>query len=360
MNLLLLFLLGLGFLESEGGGELLPSSSRSLALSVSNMGLSDSISGFLDNPSLLGSTSGFSLYGDGRVGYHSETHLRQVYDRFDNTIGEEAIYSLASGYIHMGALAVSYSRNGLGVGLSYVPRIDLTYDYERTERTDFYTVVSKKKRTVRGGVSEVGLSFGYNLGWAALGLSGTYLMGKRADSTTLFYQDSTIISGFEATFTGYGGRIGATFSPLRTLTFGVFYSPKVTMKGDMENNFPELFSLGLSFRPPSKWPAFLYLRFVYVDWHKEGLLAQRVYAVGFAHKVYGGTEFRLGARFENDYVMEDYWYPVYSLGLGQSLSNFRFDMGIQLKPKDYRLNDESGESVDESIVHVRIGGGYNF
>jgi len=208
----------------------------------------------------------------------------------------------------------------------------------------------------------LGVSFGYKLlDWALVGVSGLYMRGSRSDSIFENYVDSTEISGLSGNFSGYGGKFSFYLEPIRVAKFAFSYSPKVTLKGDFEETYPEQFSIAFSFRPPSKWPTEAFMRFIYTDWHKEGINPKRTFAVGFAHYVYGGTEFRFGGRFENDPVKEKYWYPIYSLGVGQSFRKFRFDLGVDLKPKDYSFETESGtERIEESITHLRLGIGLNF
>lgn len=363
MNLLLVALLSLGYLEASGGvGELLPPSAKSVALSEANAGISDSISGFVETPALLPLKGGISLYMDGDIGYYSETHLRWVFDRFDNTIGEEAVYSSASSYVYPGTFAFSFSRDKLGIGLSYLKRIDLSYDYDRTERTDFYTVVKQIKRKIRGGTRELGLSFGYRpFDWISFGLSGLYLSGNKVDSLIENYVDSTSISGVNGDYNGYDGKFSLFLAPIAAVNFGLSYVPKITLEGDFEETYPEQFSVAFSFRPPSKWPTQAFLRFIYTDWHKEGIVPKRTFAIGFSHYVFGGTEFMFGGRFENDSFKEKHWYPVYSFGVGESFRKFIIDLAIDLKPKDYSYEVEGNtERIEESIAHLRAGMGYTF
>ncbi len=365
MNLFLLMLLSLGFLETVSGtGEFLSPTARSIGLANSAWGISDSVTGYIENPSLLSLREGISAYLDGDFGYHSETHSRWVFDRFDNTIGEEAVYSAATSYLNTGTFSISYGMENMGVGFSTSRRADYGYRYERTDRTDVYTVVSRTIRRIRGGIRDFSLSLGYRpLEWLSFGISGSYFHGARWDTLIVdsVYKDSLYEDYSGGKFNGMGVNIGLYVTPTRYIDLGVTYSPKASLKGDIETNYPELLSFVFSFRPPSKWPTEAFLSFSYRNWHLESINPKRTLSVGFLHYTFSGTEFRFGASLENDSKRGKYWYPGYSLGVGHHIGDFRVDIGFEMKPKDYRYRiDDGTERIEETITHFKLGVGYTF
>ena len=344
----------------EGIGQELMSSPGVLALSGAKM------PGAL-LPGFLGAGKKAICY---RFSFNLSSHTEKrgvlAYDQFDNTVGEATIYSKAWNYSNIGFTAIGYKMGGKGLAMGFYPRYDLTYDYDRIERSDAYTVLREKHDKNRGKIYETFLSFGSRIkGSFYGGIRLSYLMGSLREEyyymalpdTEQQYTHNYDMSGFTASLNLLYKR--------EYLASSFLFSLPAKLKGDLERMYPLEMAAHFCLKPPAKLPTAIFFSYTYAAWGSidtaytggEEYHDSHRFSLAFQHLLLDRTPLRVGASITKSYVRQDFWYPSFSFGIGYILRNgMKLEFGTSFTPLNYYLYDgDTRYNVRESVINMSFG-----
>ncbi len=341
------------------------------ALSAEDLGMAGAL--FFDpelhakNPAALTTRSGWFVAADLDYGFYRESWHTYVYDRFDQTIGQATLYSRLNSALGPGLLSLAYSTGRWGVGVSYDPVRDFSYEMQRVVRLDAYTEVEGFYEQGQGTLGRYQVSLAYRLGPLNLGLGLRYLTGRReqfsdhwtADGGRETTERSWSLSGSDLVVAlgyrmGYRLRLGVAQS------LGHAWSQE---DGTVLTWVPRETDLAVELIPLLRVPsriAFLLRREAHFA-RKDSLFTRWVFALGIAHDLPLGTRFTLGAQLRR-LESRKIWVPVYAFGVQQVLGRGLYGrFGLAIQPVQYtewvpfETQDPQNFTVDEVLTRVSVG-----
>ncbi len=361
LGILLIMTLSYGRLfVSEGMGEAILASPRSIALGGATLPSS------LVPASLGIGKKSISYDFSFLLTSHAEKRSVFAYDQFDNTVGQVTVYSKSWNYLNLSYASISYKTGKRGIAVGFHPCYDLTYEYSRTEKSDAYTVLRETRETHSGKVYRTFVSVGSKIkGKFYGGLDISYYFSDL--KTEEFYRALPDTENFDTTVYSMSG-FGASLNLLaknNLVTGGLILSSPVKLTGDLEQMYPLEFTFFANLRPPAKLPTNIYFLYSYKAWGSvdtaytggKTYYDSHRFSLGFEHLLLNHTPFMVGASIVKSYVRKDFWYPIFSFGIGYLTRNgLRIDLGTSLTPFNYDIyNGNIRYDVRESLLHISFG-----
>lgn len=343
MNVLILSLLIISFGRLqvvEGIGDMMLFGPDAYALAGSNYADYESPYSFLRNPASLPLSPGIQFVIGGGLVNHDEKRSILAYDPFNNTVGEEIIYSASNNYTPPLLFGISYSNGFLGASVSRAPLYDLNYRYSKVERLDAYTVKEKEEFTYSGGIEET--SFNLSLKtweFLSIGMSVDYLKGKKKYRHYLYSPPEELIEGDTVDFSGLSFRIGGIVPLDYRASISMIFSSGATLKGDTEWKIPKSLTFSLMLRPPSRIETKVYFTYRFINFSsvKDELKNVSNFAIGFEHFILPRNSIMIGAALRNSSVRNDLYLPSFSAGMRGIMGKISVTVGVLYEPVEYTL-----------------------
>jgi len=272
------------------------------------------------------------------LGFLQERRTVQVFDNFDNTVGEFAIAENLFTRGDIGNVTFLLPFKFLNVSASLKPYYTFDYYFYREFRDDFYAKVGEEELKVTGTVYNASAMVGREfLNKYGIGAGFNYYFGSREFS----YHDS-IINGthISAETTGspkgVGFTVGLTANPIERLLINLIYQsgPKLNKwANDISMKYPANCRLEASYLASGEIPTKVGVSFQYSDWK----VFQNNYAkpleigLGIEHTMYNTVVMRYGFRFEPSFVPPTVHQGLVSLGFGFMAGNIKIDLGMGIK-----------------------------
>jgi hypothetical protein len=361
---------------------------RSLAMggtSVTSPLLSDALS---CNPGLLARCGeGLSLEATSGFRRLNQVDTKEVFDSFDNTVGEATLGTNVNGYYRPLWGGVSWRaplREGYGViaALGVFPEYDFGYGHRREYRDESYilvkTVESEAVGVLHDFAGALALSYGTR---AAAGVGYHYLKGSPRMTRRLTFEDPTItdtISSWTSELAGGGVAAGAYLRTGFRLLWGAFYRGSTSLSGDFESSVggvaspavnreitvPSSFGLGVSYIPSNEIPSLFSLEVIWRNWSEyddnlvDSLNLHDVveYRLGVEHEMIDRLLVRAGFAYLPWQMSKDISQAQVSLGVGYDPGPLKVDIGAELGKRTYKntLLGETAEPLTVDETHLNI------
>ncbi len=319
------------------------------------------------NPAALLTRTGWFVQAGLEYGAYREAWRTYVYDRFDQTIGQATLYSRMNSALGPGLVSLAYSTGRWGVGVSYDPVRDFSYEMQRVVRLDAYTEVEGFTEQATGSLGRYQVSAAYGLGSFSLGLGLRYYQGSRDQTSDHWTADGGRETTHEAwTFQGMDFQAGMTYRLGYRLKLAVVQNlGRVWSRedGTALTWVPRETDLAVELVPLLKVPsrvAFAVRRECHFA-REDSLFARWVFALGIAHDLPLGTRFTMGAQLRR-LESRKIWVPVYAFGVQQVLGRGLYgQFGLAIQPVQYsewvpfETQEPQNFSVEEVLTRVSVG-----
>lgn len=308
------------------------------------------------NPMLPSLIRGFKVTLNGKFTTFYEKRSEPVYDPFDNTVGYAVLYSRFNNYTLPGPIALAYSREKVGIGISFDSPVDYNYSYIFTDRLDAYTVVKREVVSRKGSLMRFSFILSGRIEFLHLGVSLSRANGKveylrtvwTPDTGTYTQSYSTDVSGNTFAFAG-GLSVGYR------LRMAFVYA---TGFNDEGNGLPRSVEFGTELRPLMRLPVRIFLRVGYDDWRSLDTVLEGRWRVHFGttQMVFPGTSISLGAVAWRT-PKKGLWTTTYAGGLHHRvLPGFHLNIAFTFTPRiTSRYIDNRYLRISENLTEVMLG-----
>ncbi len=319
------------------------------------------------NPAALLTKQGWFLQADLENGFYREAWHTYVYDRFDQTIGQATLYAHTRNTVGPGFVSLAYSTGRWGVGLSYDPVRDFSYEMQRVVRLDAYTDVEGFTERASGVLGRYQVSLAYGLGAWSLGLGIRYYRGsveRTSDHWTAEGGRETLRQAWD--LSGADVQVGITYRLGYRMKLAAVQSLGRVWTQDNGTPItwvPRETAVAVELVPLLKVPsrvAFAVRR----EGHfgaEDSLYARWVFALGIAHDLPLGTRFTMGAQLRR-LETRRIWVPAYAFGIQQVLGRGLYgQFGLTLQPVQYNewvpfeTQEPQNFSVQETLTRISVG-----
>ncbi len=268
----------------------------------------------------------------------SERRTVQVYDQFDNTIGEVAISdnTLARGNLANFYFLMPFDL--LNISVSRKPIISYNYYYYQEFRDDFYTKIGETELKVLGQLCEtaimVGKQFKDMIG-VSIGLN--YYDGKR----TYHYHDSMLNSNVVnadsiGNLNGLGLTLDFSYKPFERLLINLGYQSPIKVNKfinpDITVKYPAIYKLNVAYLASGEIPTKLGVQTQYSNWKTLDSTYQSSWEVGFGieHILLTSVALRYGFRLQPSFIEPIVHLGAVSVGWGFEIGIIQVDIGAEI------------------------------
>jgi hypothetical protein len=272
------------------------------------------------------------------MGFLQERRTVEVYDQFDNTVGEYAIAENLFTRGNIGNISFLLPLKFLNVSASLRPQYTFDYYFYREFRDNFYAKVGEEELKVTGAVYNASAMVGHEfLNKFGVGAGFNYYFGSRKYT----YHDS-IINGTHisaettGTPSGIGFTVGFSAMPIDRLLINLVYQSRTKLskwENDLSMKYPESYRLEASYLAAGDIPTKVGVSFQYTNWK----VFQSIYdtpleiGLGVEHMMLNTVALRYGFRFEPSFVPPIVHQGLISLGFGFMAGNVKIDIGMDIK-----------------------------
>lgn len=346
-------------------------SARSLGLA----GISTIIpspAGMLINPALIGliKQPSFELSAD--LTWTSEKRTKELYDQFENTIGEISVADNMFTNTKLGPVAAVYPMSAFGgarvsFGLGYEPVIDYNYYFTKELRDDFYQLIGDYEIKTTGQTQGINFATGVNLNkLLSIGAGLFYSFGSRG----LFLRDTSTqdtwqqINSLDVNNLHFN--FGAVSSLGERFKLGLDYQSRgrdqwtytVIPEEPIKQHWSNSLGIGTSYAFPGEIPTNAQAEIRYTFWTKQDTtlpyannLAIRV---GIEHIMFNGVSLRYGFGVIPSSIKLIQPSVLVSLGLGFDVQSVKIDIGGNLKRRTL-TSENFYYPIDEERVYQTFG-----
>jgi hypothetical protein len=292
---------------------------------------------FLNNP-LAKSVSKMTIGLSYSFGFLQERRTKQVYDQFDNSLGELSFAENLFTRGNIGNFSFLYPLNFMNIGIDLKPQYIYDYYFYREFRDDFYAKIGEEKLEVIGTTYNASLMLGKEFADKfGVGAGLNYYFGSRKFS----YHDSILNSTpVDAETTGspsgIGFTVGISAMPIDQLLIHFNYQSGMNLKNwenSISKKYPANYNLSVSYLAAGEIPTKLGLSMQYTDWKVFDSTFQKTIEVGLGieHTLFNSVAFRYGFRFEPSFAPPSVHQGLVSIGWGFMIGNVQIDVGADVK-----------------------------
>jgi hypothetical protein len=319
-------------------------SARSLGLA----GISTIIpspAGMLINPALIGliKQPSFELAAD--LNWTSEKRTKELYDQFENTIGEISVADNMFTNSKIGPIAITYPMSAFGgarvcFGLGYAPVIDYNYYFTKELRDDFYQLIGDYEIKATGQTQSINFATGVNLNkLLSVGAGFFYSWGNHLlTQDTRPDVDSFNVKTLNFNFgiiPSLGERFKLGFDFQNRWKMHWNYSPLQVYPPIIVYYWTNSIGFGASYNFPGDIPTVALTELRYIYWQNSdypdywsNILNIRV---GIEHIMFNGVALRYGFGVIPSSIKLIQPNVLVSLGLGFDIQSVRVDIGGNLQ-----------------------------
>lgn len=301
-------------------------------------------------------------------GFLQERWTKQVFDQFDNTLGELAFAENLFTRGNLGNLSFLYPMKYMNISANLQPQYDYSYYFYREFRDDFYAKIGEEELKITGTTYNASLMVGKEFAKKfGVGAGFNYYFGSRKYS----YHDS-IVNGLvidaETTGspTGVGFTAGISAMPIDRLLIHFDYQSGTNLKkwsSDSSKKYPGSFNLAVSYLAAGEIPTKIGITAQYINWNVLQNTYRKTVEVGLGveHTMLNSVALRYGFRFEPSFVPPTVHQGSLSFGWGFMIGNVHIDMGADIKRRiinDANLSVSTGDNtlkVYQNTGEILIG-----
>lgn len=335
---------------------------RSLAMGGTGIAAEPGIGRLFANPALLAFSESRRIEASLGIARPGEVRTQEVFDSFDNTVGEATLAANTHYYVRPSLWGVlrPFGRVTLAVGGR--ERLDFDYEYHQEIRDNFYYRLGSHDLEVRGALYEWSLGMGLrptpSLGF---GLTMSGFRGEarwrwqRTDPSVDTTETSSVgLSGWDVTVGG-AAKLGERFvlGVLARTGGDVEWSAASGAVGDMTVAYPPSVGAGIEFTAANRFPALLCWDVLYTPWSNltidgEDAELDDVWELrfGIEHEMADGLLVRAGFRWEPSYVNGEIAQAALGTGLGWKMGDFGIDLASELGRRGYRSGEIMASDTD--------------
>lgn len=300
------------------------------------------------------------------LGFLQERRTVQVYDQFDNTVGEYAIAEnlFTSGNIGNVNLLMPLDFLNVSVGLN--PQYTFEYYFYRVYRDNFYAKVGEEELKVTGTLYNASIMVGREfLDKFGIGAGFNYYFGSRRykyDSIMNNIHNSIKISG---TPNGIGFIFGISAMPIEQLLINLSYQSGMKLnkwENDVNAKYPETYRLETSYLAAGEIPTKVGVSCQYTNWKvfKNNYSRPLEIGLGVEHTMLNIVALRYGFRFEPSFVPPIVHQGLVSLGFGFMVGNIKIDLGMDIKRRiisndNLLFSDNNTMKIYQNTGEILVG-----
>lgn len=302
--------------------------------------------GMFANPALLGllKRPSFALSAD--FSWVSEKRTKELFDSFENSIGEISVADNFFTNTKLGPFAIAYPQEALGgakicFGLFFAPTIDYNYYFRKEMRDDFYQRIALYEIKVTGLSHNINFASGINLNkFLSVGVGLNY---SKVFRTITFRDTSTFeawqkIDSFSANtlnfnfglVTGFGEKVKFGFDFQNRWKMHWDYSSLQVLPPIIVYNWTNSAGFGASYHFPGTIPtlALTELRYIYWQEYPPDYCSNKLeIRAGIEHIMFNGVNLRYGFGIIPSLVKRIQPTALISFGIGFDVESIRFDIG---------------------------------
>ncbi|MBD3367590.1 MAG: hypothetical protein GF405_05395 [Candidatus Eisenbacteria bacterium] len=372
------------------GNEITPADGRSLAMGEAGLASADGVRGMAMNPALIAKTDGLQVGFSSLLINAEEARNVPVHDSFDGVIVDNT-YALNSALYDRYIGAVAYRSPNAGrwmpvVGLTYRPRLDMSYDYHVQYR-DPDSQAEPEDRIIEdyflesdGGVDALTVTLGQTIVEDVhVGLGIDFLRGGFDVRERWVHPEDSEIDDAESwsqfdDMSGSQVSLGFLYERFHRLDIACVYRSGYTLDGDyeirsafgdtseggFEYEYPGTFVVGLEYHPRNEILTAVSLDVEFAQWsefeddlHGDPDFENTItYRLGVEHGFYDNSFARFGFLYQPAYIDDGVTRTGFSAGLGLDVLGVRVDMGGQIGVREYDIEDVRYDFVNEEFVTV--------
>jgi|GEM_PF-702021 len=335
---------------------------RSMAMGGTGIAADPGLGRLFVNPALLGFARRGRIEASLGVARPGEVRTQEVFDSFDNTVGEATLAANTSYYIRPALWGVMQPLGRFVVAAGGRERYDFDYDFHQEIRDNFYYRLGSRDLVVRGGLYEWSLGVGMCPS-ASVGL-GAAVNLLRGDAEWRWEVEDSSVDTTEtssANLDGWDVTVGAAARIGERVVLGLMARRGAEVGWEAESgsiddatvDYPPLLGAGLEVTPANQFPAILSWDVLYIPWSDltvdgEEADLDDVWEVRFGveHEMTDGLLVRIGFRWEPSYVNEEIAQAVVATGLGWEVKGFGIDLATELGRRGYRSSEVTASDVD--------------
>ncbi len=322
--------------------------------------LISSPSGMFINPALLGLIKKPSFELSANLTWTSEKRTKQLFDQFENTIGEISVADNMFTTVKPSPFAIAYPFPTFGgsrvvIGIGYTSITDYYYYFYKELRDDYYQKIGDYEFKTIGQTQSINFGTGVNLSELLNVGAGLYYSWGNHKSTQKMdsFKIKTLNFNF-GTVTNFNERLKIGFDCQNRwqMQWDTVSSP-ITIY--YWNNS---FGLGVSYNFPGEIPTIALTEFRYIFWQKQNRFESGSNClnlrVGIEHTMLNEVKLRYGFGVIPSIIKLMPPTVLISMGIGFDVEPLRFDIGGNIQRRT--LNKENFYwSIDEEKVYQTFG-----
>ncbi|MCX8015229.1 MAG: hypothetical protein N2748_04345, partial [candidate division WOR-3 bacterium] len=254
---------------------------------------------YLNNPlSKIISKVQFSVSYD--FGFLQERRTRQVFDQFDNTVGEVAFVENLATNGAFGHLSILYPLPVLNLGFNISKQNNFDYYFYQEFRDDFYAKVGEEKLEVIGQLYDANLMIGKEFfDKLGVGVGLNYYFGSRKFLYRYQYGSERINADSTGKPNGVGFTAGFSFMPIDRLLIHLDYQSSVKLNkwlNDKSLTYPYQINLAVAYLAGGEIPTKIGINGQYTNWQAVNRSYQKIVEVGLGveHLMFNYVALRYG------------------------------------------------------------------
>ena len=292
---------------------------------------------FLNNP-LAKSIGKMTIGLSYNFGFLQERRTKQVYDQFDNSLGELSFAENLFTRGNIGNIDFLCPLKFMNIGVNLRPQYIYDYYFYREYRDDFYAKVGEEELKVIGTTYSASVMLGKEFAnMFGVGAGLNYYFGSRKFT----YHDSILNSTpVDAETTGnpsgIGFTVGISAMPIDQLLIHFNYQSGMNLKNwqnSISKKYPANYNLSISYLAAGEIPTKLGLSTQYTDWKVLDSTFQKTIEMGLGieHTLFNSVAFRYGFRFEPSFAPPSVHQGLVSIGWGFMIGDVQIDVGADVK-----------------------------
>lgn len=273
-----------------------------------------------------------------KVGILTERRTVQIYDQFDNTVGEVAIAENSFSRGNLGHFSLLIPFSVINLGINFRPQYSYDYYFYREYRDEFYTKIGETQLKTTGQVYNASVLLGNQFREKfGVGAGINYYFGAR----NYFFHDSILNGNFTTAETiskpsGIGFTAGFAIKPLERLLVNFIYQSSVKLDNFIDTivtiKYPDIYKLNVSYLAAGEIPTKLGMLVQYSDWQTINHRFHRTFEISFGveHTMLNSVALRYGFRYEPSFVGPVVHLGAVSLGWGFGIGDVKVDVSGEI------------------------------
>ncbi|MEO0076669.1 MAG: hypothetical protein ABIK19_03255 [candidate division WOR-3 bacterium] len=266
-----------------------------------------------------------------------ERRTRQVFDQFDNTVGEVAFSENLFTDGKLGNISILYPLRVLNIGFNLSPINNFDYYFYQEFRDDFYAKVGEEELKIIGQIYNarfmVGKEFQNKFG---VGVGLNYYFGTRKFSYHYQYGNNLINADTTGSPSGIGAIFGFSIMPSERILVHFDYQNSATFKkwlSDNSQKYPAHLNLAVAYLAGGEIPTQVGISGQYTNWHIVNNSYHNTFEVGIGveHLMFSSVALRYGFRLQPSFVPPIVHQGAISFGWGFAIGKVNIDIAAAIK-----------------------------